>query len=80
MDNFKLALQQDGFVVTDGDLRPGLPADIRLPSIKTELERLLQKHEFATVKGHLEQALDYLCTRHMLCGQWTVTCLLRGTS
>ncbi len=39
MDNFKHAFQQDGFVVTVGDLRPVLPADIRLPGIKTELER-----------------------------------------
>ena len=55
---FKRALQQDGFVVTGGTLRPSLPVDIGLPGVEAELMRLLRKHGFSTAEGHLEQAVD----------------------
>ena len=58
MDTFRRVLRKDGFVVADRSLRPALPTDIGLPSIESELMRLLEKHGFSTAKGHLEQAFD----------------------
>lgn len=58
MEKFSRALEQDGFLVTAGSLRRILPADIGLPTTESELIRLLDRHNFATAKGHLEQALE----------------------
>lgn len=58
IEGFKYALQQDGFVVTNGSLRPALPEELRLPDVEAELIRLLRKHNFITAEGHLEQAFD----------------------
>lgn len=56
-DRLLRALSQDGFVVTDGELRPELPGDVGLPTAESELERLLGRHGLTTAKGHLDQAL-----------------------
>lgn len=58
IQTFKRALQQDGFDVADGSLRPALPKDIGIPHIESELIRLLEVHGFSTAKGHLDQAFD----------------------
>ncbi len=58
MEKFSRALEQDGFLVTAGSLRRILPADIGLPTTESELIRLLDRHNFGTAKGHLEQALE----------------------
>lgn len=58
MEKFSRALEQDGFVITAGSLRRILPADIGLPTTESELIRLLDRHNFGTAKGHLEQALE----------------------
>ena len=58
IEGFKYALQQDGFVVTNGSLRLALPEDMGLPEVEAELIRLLRKHRFVTAEGHLEQAFD----------------------
>ena len=52
------ALEIDGFTVSGGVLRRALPAEVALPEAQTEVERLLDKHGFATPKVHLKQALD----------------------
>jgi len=58
LEKFRRALEQDSFVVTAGSLRRLLPADIELPATESELMRLLERHNFATAKGHLEQAME----------------------
>jgi hypothetical protein len=58
MEGFKRALEQAGFVVTDGVLRRALPAYLDLPETESELVRLLDRHGLVTAKGHLEQAFD----------------------
>ena len=58
MQTFRHVLQQDGFDVADGSLRPTLPKDIGIPRIESELIRLLEVHGFLTAKGHLDQAFD----------------------
>jgi hypothetical protein len=50
------SLSQDGFVVTAGELRRELPADVGLPNAEAELVRLLDRHGLNTAKGHLDQA------------------------
>jgi len=58
LEKLSRALEQDGFVVTAGSLRRILPADIGLPTTESELMRLLDRHNFGTAKGHLEQAME----------------------
>jgi hypothetical protein len=58
MEKLKRALEQDGFVITGGSLRRILPADIGLPGTESDLVRLLDRHNFGTAKGHLEQAME----------------------
>ena len=58
IEEFKRALQQDGFAVSDGALLPALPTDVGLPSVQSELSHLLQKHGLVTAEGHLDQALN----------------------
>jgi hypothetical protein len=55
-DRLRRALTQDGFIVTDGELRRELPVDVGLPQAESDLIRLLDKHGLATAKGHLDQA------------------------
>jgi hypothetical protein len=55
-DRLRRALSQDGFVMTAGELRRELPADVGLPKAEAELVRLLDRHGFTTAKGHLDQA------------------------
>lgn len=52
------ALDVDGFGVDDGALRRTLPAELGLPQAQDDITRLLDKHGFTTLKGHLDQALD----------------------
>ncbi len=58
LEKVRRTLKQDGFVVTAGSLRRILPADIGLPTTESELIRLLDRHNFGTAKGHLEQAME----------------------
>lgn len=58
MEGFVRSLEMDGFTVTAGHLRRMLPADIGLPAAESELIRLLDVHEMAMAKGHLQQAID----------------------
>jgi hypothetical protein len=51
-------LELDGFTVSEGALRRALPVDIGLPTVQSELDRLLEKHGLTIPKGHLTQALD----------------------
>jgi len=57
-DVFRRALDRDGFVLGVGSLRRALPPDLALPQAQDEIERLLDKHGFATLAGHLSQATD----------------------
>jgi hypothetical protein len=52
------ALDVDGFSIDDGALRRTLPAELGLPKAQDDITRLLDKHGFRTLKGHLDQALD----------------------
>lgn len=52
------ALERDGFTVSEGALRRTLPVDLGLPTTKSEVDRLLEKHAFTVPKGQLEQAID----------------------
>lgn len=51
------ALDLDGFTVTDKALHRTLPAELGLPQTQDDVTRLLDKHGFAMLKGHLNQAL-----------------------
>ncbi len=55
-DHFRRALSQDGFVVTAGELRRELPVDAGLANAESDLVLLLDRHDFITAKGHLDQA------------------------
>ncbi len=59
-DNVKLlrALQRDGFTLNSGGLRRLLPEQMDIPVADDEVHHLLEKHGFATAKGHLEQAIE----------------------
>ena len=58
MESLLRLLSQDGYVVTEGELRRSLPVDIGLPATAPELVRLLEKHEMTVAMGHLDQAFD----------------------
>lgn len=51
------ALRQDGYQIVDLQLRASLPDSVPVAEIENELMRLLDKHSFATAKGHIEQAI-----------------------
>jgi hypothetical protein len=53
---FRRALEVDGFVVSGSTLHRALPVDVGLA--QSEVDRLLEKHSFATARGHLREALD----------------------
>lgn len=55
---FLRLLEQDGFAVTDGNLRRALPSEVGLPEAQSELMRLLDRHGLTIPKGHLDQALE----------------------
>lgn len=54
---FRRALELDGFIVSGKTLHRTLPVDVGLPAAQSEVDRLLEKHELTTSKGHLKQAL-----------------------
>lgn len=56
-DRLRHALGQDGFVISEGELRRELPSDVGLPNAEAELVRLLHKHGLVVAKGHLDQSL-----------------------
>jgi hypothetical protein len=58
MEHFRRKLEQDGFVVTEGALRRTLPTDVGLLQAESEVMRLLNRYNFSTAKGHLEQAFE----------------------
>lgn len=51
-------LKRDGYIIVDGKLKAMLPEDIRLAEKENELNSLLDKSEFVTAKGHLQQAIS----------------------
>lgn len=55
---FLRALDLDGFVLDKAALRRALPVELQLPQAQDDLTQLLAKHGFATLQGHLDQALD----------------------
>ena len=55
---FLNALTRDGFTLSDGTLRRTLPPEADLPRIDDELRTLLDEFKMATIKGHLDQAID----------------------
>lgn len=50
-------LQRDGFTAEDGTLRRALPQAIDLPSADDEVHALLNRYNFATALGHLDQGI-----------------------
>jgi len=52
------SLKRDGYVIINGKLKTMLPENIQLVEKENELNSLLDKFEFATAKGHLEQAVS----------------------
>ena len=51
------ALERDGFVVRDGQLRPALPGNLDLPAADDEVHLLLKRYGLKTSLGHLDQAI-----------------------
>src|SRR5690242_8840425 len=51
------ALERDGFTVEDGTLRRTLPQAFDLPAANDEVHLLLNRYNFATSRGHLDQAI-----------------------
>jgi hypothetical protein len=51
------ALERDGFTVEDGTLRRTLPQAFDLPAADNEVHVLLDRYNFATSRGHLDQAI-----------------------
>jgi hypothetical protein len=56
-DPFIRALARDGFVLEKGRLRKTLPEVVDLPAADDEVHLLLDRHQLATPKGHLDQGL-----------------------
>ena len=52
------ALERDGFVVRDGQLRPALPGNLDLPAADDEVHLLLKRYGLNTSLGHLDQAIN----------------------
>jgi len=52
------ALERDGFVLEDGELRRSLPEALDLPAADDEVHQLLRQHGFATPLSHLDQAIE----------------------
>jgi hypothetical protein len=50
------ALERDGFTVEDGTLRRTLPQAFDLPAADDEVHVLLDRYNFATSRGHIDQA------------------------
>jgi hypothetical protein len=52
------SIERDGFIIDEnGVLRRALPEVIDLPAADDEVHILLDRHRFATTKGHLDQAI-----------------------
>lgn len=52
------SLKRDGYTIQDKKLRSALPESVQLPEKENELFSLLDKFNFTTEKGHLEQAIS----------------------
>jgi hypothetical protein len=52
------ALRQDGIDIIDGRLVRSFPAELDLPEAKDELHGLLERFDFSTSLGHLDQSLS----------------------
>lgn len=50
-------LERDGFTVEDGTVRRALPQALDLPAADDEVHVLLNRYNFATSRGHLDQAI-----------------------
>jgi hypothetical protein len=72
------SLQLDGFVITDGALRRALPASLKLPEAQDEIVRLLNKHDFAIAKGHLDQAFTAHTDGHWASANSQIRSFLEG--
>ncbi|MCU4159040.1 hypothetical protein AiwAL_02845 [Acidiphilium sp. AL] len=51
-------LRLDGFEVKERNIQRTLPEELKLPQAQDQVIRLLDAHNFATPKGHFDQALD----------------------
>lgn len=52
------SLKRDGFTLKNKMIAPLLPEELVNANVENELFRLLDKYQFATTKGHLEQAIE----------------------
>lgn len=52
------SLKRDGFTMSSGDITRTLPAQIPVSDMEDELRTILNKHNFNTPLGHLEQAIN----------------------
>ena len=57
-ERFVLALARAGYEIDEGQLRPTLPETLDLPAADDEVHELLDRHNFTTPLGHLDQAID----------------------
>lgn len=55
--NLHRGLKRDGFTIKDGQLRRALPEELDLPQADDEVHALLDAYNFATARGHLDQAI-----------------------
>ncbi len=51
------SLRRDGYIIEDGKLKSSLPDIAQLSEKENELFSLLEKYNFSTEKGHLDQAI-----------------------
>lgn len=52
------SLKRDGFTLKNKEITPLLPDELVNANVENELFRLLDKYQFTTTKGHLEQAIE----------------------
>ena len=52
------SLKRDGFTLKNKEIAPLLPDELVNANVENELFRLLDKYQFTTSKGHLEQAIE----------------------
>jgi hypothetical protein len=55
---FRAMLAKDGFIVVEHKLRRTVPVELGIAEAEDEISRMLSRPEFATSRGHLNQALD----------------------
>ncbi len=72
------ALNLDGFSVRHGDIIRTLPGELELPEAENEITRLLRKHQFITLQGHLDQAFRNHSTGDWAAANSQLRCFCEG--